>query len=156
MIGDRRAFGIYLLTDEQIELANKNGINEHTLNARLCVPPLWDLERALNTPVRKWGNWMIGPHTLTDDQMKKAEELGLKKATVRNRIEALHWNVNKAVSTKPVRHKTKWTIEDLIEAEENGISRSTFKARVKDLGYTVEEAKTEPVTKTGRGYQKWD
>lgn len=200
MIGARRAFGIFLLTDEQIEIANQNGINEATLNARLSKKPIWDLERALNTPVRKikrlevtWTEqdikeaeengtcrdlfirriregktiqeakstppgirkvWMIGTHTLTGKQMKKAVELGLKKVTVRNRIESLDWDVDKAVSKKPIRHETEWTKEDLLEAEENGIARTTFKARVRELGYPVKKAKTKPVLKTGRGSRK--
>ena len=95
--------------------------------------------------------WAIGIHELTEEQMRKVKETGLKKSTVISRIKAKNpWDIDKAVSTPPL-YETQvskfYTKEDILEAEKNGIKRTTFQARMTKLkGWTLEEAKTVPAS----------
>lgn len=88
-------------------------------------------------------NWLIGIYELTDEQMEKVESIGLKKQTVRNRVEKGE-SIEKAISY-PARKSRKWDKKDIEEAKANGISESAFRKRVLYNDYTVEDAKISPL-----------
>ena len=78
----------------------------------------------------------------------QAEENGISKELLRNRIWGQGWNKTKA-KTQPVREKLfdhgGWAKVAL----ENGISRNTFYGRI-NRGWEDEKAATTPVGKKGR------
>ena len=93
--------------------------------------------------------WLVGIHELSEEQMLKVKETGLRHRTVYSRISA-GWDIDKAVSTPPL-YETQvskfYTKEDILEAKKNGINRTTFIARLTKLkGWTLEEAKTLPAS----------
>lgn len=83
MLVNRRSFGIHSLTEEQIKTAVKNGLNEQALTIRLCIPPYWTIEKAINTPVRKIRRLEI---TWTIEDLQDAKENGIEKELFVRRI----------------------------------------------------------------------
>lgn len=77
-----------------------------------------------------------------------AEDNGISKATLRNRVWTLSWSIKRAV-TEPVREKENDNSEWLEVAKENGINRNTFYSRIKS-GWSAERAATTPTGKKGR------
>lgn len=83
MLENRRSFGIHTLTEEQIKTAIKNGLNESALNVRLCVPPYWTVEKAINTPIKKVKRLEV---TWTDQDIEEAEKNGIERELFKRRI----------------------------------------------------------------------
>ena len=77
-----------------------------------------------------------------------AQENGISKATLRNRVWNLGWGIKRAV-TEPVREKENNNSEWIEVAKENEINRNTFYSRIKS-GWSAERAATTPVGKKGR------
>ncbi len=83
MLENRRSFGIHTLTEKQIKTAVKNGLNEGALHVRLCVPPYWTVEKAINTPIKKVKRLEV---TWTDEDIKEAEKNGIEHELFKRRI----------------------------------------------------------------------
>ena len=77
-----------------------------------------------------------------------AQENGISKATLRNRVWNLNWPIKRAV-TEPVREKENDNSKWIEVAKENGININTFYGRIK-LGWSAERAATTPTGKKGR------
>lgn len=90
--------------------------------------------------------WSAGVRIITDEQVGIALKNGLSRDTVRNRVDNLKWDIDRAIST-PLRSKphTSHTKQDIKDAEANGIRFSTFYARVFTYKWSVEEAKNKPL-----------
>ncbi|MBP1971607.1 hypothetical protein J2Z83_003758 [Virgibacillus natechei] len=117
------------------DIAEKNGISEQALNARLARG--WTLDRSIKAPINKGrSKWL-----------KIALENGIKKSTFDYRYYSLFWSFEDAatvpVSQKPPSERQRW----LKVAKENGISLGTFNSRVNMYGRSYEYAATHPVQK---------
>ena len=84
----------YYITDEEYEIAEKNGISRDTLNFRIRRMG-WDKERALTTPTRKY--------TKRGKQIEIAESNGIGRTTFYDRL-ADGWKVEDAY-TVPVMNR---------------------------------------------------
>ena len=84
----------FYITDEEYEIAEKNGIIKDTLNYRIRKMG-WDKERALNTPTRKY--------TKRGKQIEIAESNGIGRTTFYDRL-ADGWKVEDAY-TVPIMNR---------------------------------------------------
>lgn len=80
---------------------------------------------------------------ITHEEYKIAEDNGIDKRTLEDRIRRQSWDKKRAIS-QPKRARGKYTKWYKI-AESNGISRGTFIARVNIGGWDCERAATEPL-----------
>lgn len=80
---------------------------------------------------------------ITHEEYKTAEDNGIDKRTLEDRIRRQSWDKKRAIS-QPKRARGKYTKWYKI-AESNGISRGTFIARVNIGGWDCERAATEPL-----------
>ena len=80
---------------------------------------------------------------ITHEEYKIAEDNGIDKRTLEDRIRRQFWDKKRAIS-QPKRERGKYTKWYKI-AESNGISRGTFIARVNIGGWDCERAATEPI-----------
>ncbi|PAF34025.1 hypothetical protein CHH69_18040 [Terribacillus saccharophilus] len=153
---------------EWIELARKNGINYYTYWSR--VDNGWSPEEAATKPALKDGQAIrkaqevlsekrrnlydklnSDPENLfelTPELFKVAEKNGLKKVTVKSRVQKQGWTVQEAVST-PLQetNASKDGYKEFVNlALRNGISREIFKARLR-YGWDFHKAATEPIRK---------
>lgn len=80
---------------------------------------------------------------ITHEEYKIAEDNGIDKRTLEDRIRRQSWDKKRAIS-QPKRARGKYTKWYKI-AESNGISRGTFIARVNIGGWECERAATEPL-----------
>lgn len=79
---------------------------------------------------------------ITPEEYKIAEQNGVCKITLEERIRTLGWDKQRAIYTKPLIFNK--LDKNWIEiAKENGICYSTFKYRVNVLGWSVEVAATK-------------
>lgn len=80
---------------------------------------------------------------ITPDEFAKAAEIGVSSTRVAQRVRALGWPKDKAISTpcRVKKDRSQWRKV----AESNGINRSTFYDRVIQKGWTEERAATEPL-----------
>lgn len=89
--------------------------------------------------------------------MKLAEKHGIKYTTLRERINELGWEPERA-ATKPLTDKRKimaeiaktrriYPAEQVERAKANGISYITFYTRINKYGWSAEDAMTVPVIK---------
>ena len=76
----------FYITDEEYEIAERNGIIKDTLNYRIRIMG-WDKEKALNTPTRKY--------TKRSKQIEIAESNGIGRTTFYDRL-ADGWKVEDA------------------------------------------------------------
>lgn len=77
-----------------------------------------------------------------------AKDNGISKASLRNRVWNLGWDIKRAI-TEPIREIENKNSEWIKLAIENGINRNTFYSRMK-LGWSAERAATTPTGKKGR------
>lgn len=83
--------------------------------------------------------------TITEEQYKTAEENGISRINVNNRVFGLvdPWTVEKAITT-PVKSKKGKYADYLEKAHSNGISTEAFHSR-RRLGWSLEDAATVPI-----------
>ena len=134
------------LTPEDYETAAKNGINEHTVNARVRRSG-WPIEIAITEPVSK--------RTNHKEWMKIAKENGISHSTYCSRVHQLGWTPEEA-STTPIMNRSeagkrtkpspriKLSKELIEKAEKHNINRKNLYNRIK-LGWDEEVAATYPV-----------
>lgn len=120
----------FYITPEDYMEAEKNGINAKVVYDRVYLG--WNKKRAITEPVQK--------RRLTQDHFKIASKNGIPENTVKHRVSKLKWDIEKAITVKPIKKKNKYL--DL--ARQNGIKESTFWSRV-NQGWTQEKASTTPV-----------
>jgi hypothetical protein len=81
---------------------------------------------------------------------KWARELGIKESTLRERVDTLHWPLERALKAKVreqkslrrIKHRGRlWTVAEL--ARKHGLSRNLVKARL-NLGWTLKRALSTP------------
>ena len=91
---------------------------------------------------------------ITPKDFEIAEENGIKKDTVIQRVRRFGWDVDRAVKIKPKYIKKEKEILDL--AKKHGINSSTIDDRVRN-GWDLIKACTEPIRKKGRPriYPDW-
>ncbi|MEK4711094.1 hypothetical protein [Bacillus sp. FSL R10-2780] len=122
----------HVITDEEYETAEKNGISRANVFQRINERG-WDVERAITVPVRKQKS------VVNNQVLLLAKRNGISHTTLYGRIKA-GMDPYEAV-TKPKEHN-KW--EAFIKmAQENGISASSFYARI-SRGMDPYEAATKP------------
>jgi len=141
----------YYITPEDYITAEKNGISETQLNARVRVYG-WDKRRAMTQPVRKEKDrrkWA-----------KVAEEHGVPYHTFMARVHSKGWSEEKAATTpvltmkevgrrRSLKKDSEYDKKYLDMARKNGISRYMFFRRVQTSGWSLEDAATiKPMTKT--------
>lgn len=81
------------------------------------------------------------PYTVQD--IKEAEENGIKYATFYNRVNTLFWKVERAKTQKPKKNKKHGNYTK--RAIANGISESLYYYRVNEKKWSKERACTEPI-----------
>lgn len=79
---------------------------------------------------------------ITYKDYEKAEENGISKGTVDNRVYQLAWDIDTAI-TKPIRTKENVIAPYLSIAEENGVKENTVRRRI-ERGWSIEEAVNTP------------
>lgn len=135
----------YYITPEEYEIAEKNGIQPSTLNARVRAHG-WDKKRAITTPVKK-----MGDHS---KWAKVAAQNGISYGTYKSRVNLLGWSQEKA-ATEPHMSRSesakaaqkvqyKYPSEIVELAKSNGIIYATFRHRVANMGWSLEKAATTP------------
>jgi hypothetical protein len=97
--------------------------------------------------------WAIGQYLISEEQVKKAIEIGLNKDVVYQRIWKCKWSVEKALTT-PLNHKKLITPEQYAIGESNGINRITIATRFYRSKWPIERAITEPVKERGAKAEK--
>ncbi|MEK4555571.1 hypothetical protein [Jeotgalicoccus sp. FSL K6-3177] len=101
---------------------------------------------------------------LTEKQMKRLIENGIKKATVYHRIMYSKWDIDKAICTptderftrkrgRRIIHGNRLTDEQVEIAKDKGISTTTLTYRLK-TGMSVEEAITKKVGRKNKGAKR--
>lgn len=135
-----KEYSFYITPEQYIE-AEKNGIAKTTLIARVRNYG-WDIERAVNEPVRQI--------IRTEEIKERLKEKGLNSNTFKSRLRR-GWSIDKAIETT-----TDFNFKELNRREakfltkqndkiriKNGIGRSTFYARVRS-GWSIERALNTP------------
>lgn len=92
----------YLITPEQYQIAEKNGINRRNLIQRVNYYA-WDIEDAITIPAVGRGYKREAKYA---DYLKIAESNGVSYKTFYNRVHTLGWTKERAAST-PVMEKGK-------------------------------------------------
>ncbi len=123
------------LTDEDYEIAVKNGINRKLAYDRFYNRG-WDAEDAISKPK---GNQGI-LKKIQKEALENGIELNIGAIANRRR---LRWSHEKIVTT-PLHGTRNTNKEYLKRAIENGISQDTFYGRLR-LGWSRERACTDPV-----------
>lgn len=139
----------FYLTEEDIQIAESNGISERLARYRL-EQMAWEKERAITQPVRTWnGEWAKWQDV--------AKEHGVKQSTFYARLNIQKWTPEQAATTPPakpgdkiMRKKRKIPEEVIAKAELNGINKNTLYSRILQYNFDYERAATEPVTKGRR------
>lgn len=130
---------MYYLTDEDYQIAEKNGISRNRAYARYYVN-CWDKKRAITQPIYKNTKEYR-------EQAKIAQANGISISTFYSRVKT-GWSLEEA-SSKPIGYrrerKKKITDEQLAIAAENGIKPSSVWNRVNTLFWPIEKAITKPV-----------
>lgn len=122
------------LEKEDYKAAEKNGIGYCMLYRRVYQMG-WDIDKAINTPPRKY-------QFREQKWLRLALENGIKKMTFLTRV--YKGMSPEEAAKKPVK-KLRATMEDMVNlAEENGISYSTFSTRVLKRGWSPQRAATTP------------
>lgn len=133
----------HILTNEDYEIAESNGIERHVLDLRFYAY-YWDKERALTEPVRiyKKSKWR-----------RKAKELGIVSVRTYDRRVNRGWDEERAATEPPtskdrmreINRETqrKFSKELYEKLERNGISNDLFRDRMRRK-WTFEEASTLP------------
>lgn len=92
--------GTLIITDEQVEIALKNGLSRDTVRNR--VDNLnWSIERAISKPLRSKSRTT---HTITKQDIAEAEVNGIEFSTFYARAVTYKWPVDEAKS-KPLQYK---------------------------------------------------
>ncbi|WP_226085665.1 hypothetical protein [Mesobacillus sp. S13] len=127
------------LTDEDYEIAEKNGINRRLAYQRFYMQN-FSKRRAITQPVKK-------SYPELQKFRKIALENGIKHTTFISRIKD-GWTPEEAC-VRPLGYKRpkpkKYTDEHLAIAAKNGIKATTVKNRVGNLRWPIEKAITYPV-----------
>lgn len=120
----------FYITPQDYKEAEKNGISARLLYQRVWEG--WSKKRAITEPV----------HTkkLTKEHFAIAATNGISVNTVKHRVGHLKWDIEKAITVKPIKRKNKY----LDIAKANGIKESTFRSRI-NQGWSQEKASTTPV-----------
>lgn len=140
----------YITSDDE-EKAEKNGISRTLLHFRVNQMG-WDIEKAVNTPVKK-----SRPRGSLNKYAALAKENGIAYKTMLERINRMGWEPLEA-ATKPLEtleekrerqskfaEKQRKHPKEMVElAKKNGIGYQTFRLRVK-AGKSYEEAATRPL-----------
>ena len=125
----------FYITPEEYAIAEKNGIDNHTLEQRIRSYG-WDKDKALNTPKKIRINRY-------KQYLNIAKENNISKQLFYTRISS-GWDALKAATTpkmKPNGPKSKFSNEIIEKYKENGISSSTFRWRIR-AGWSIEDACT--------------
>lgn len=80
---------------------------------------------------------------LTDEHYRIAEENGIERIRVYQRVNENGWDIQRAITQPVKRHSTVWREHEEL-ANKNGIKCTTFISRIKK-GMTPKEAATTPV-----------
>lgn len=126
----------FYITPEEYAIAEKNGIDNHTLEQRIRYYG-WDKDKALNTPKKIRINRYEG-------YLKIAKENNLSKSLFYSRISS-GWDALRAATTPKMKNngaKSKFSDEVIAKYKENGISPHTFRWRIRN-GWSVEDACTQ-------------
>jgi hypothetical protein len=89
--------GILIITDEQVNIALKNGLSRDTVRNRVYSLK-WDVERAISTPIRPRPIIIHTEHDI-DDAKKK----GIGFNTFYGRVVTYKWSVDRAKNEPPRR-----------------------------------------------------
>jgi hypothetical protein len=90
--------GILIITDEQVNIALKNGLSRDTVRNRVYNLK-WPIERAISTPIRS------KPHiSHTKQDIQDAEANGIEFSTFYARTVTYKWDVEEAKS-KPLQYR---------------------------------------------------
>ncbi|WP_454016121.1 hypothetical protein [Bacillus sp. Marseille-Q7846] len=123
------------LEKEDYKAAEKNGIGYYMLYRRVYQMG-WDIDKAINTPPRKY-------QFREQKWLRLALENGIKKKTFLTRV--YKGMPPEEAAKRPVK-KLRVTMEDMVNlAEENGISYGTFSTRVIKGGLSPQRAATTPI-----------
>lgn len=130
------------ITDEQYEIAEKNGIKRGTVHNRVTVLN-WTVEDAISKPPTKG-------MTFTDEELRLMKKHKLSYLTVRRRLKA-GWSRESAFGPKKTEN---WLSDELIEkAKENGISYELLYWRKKQC-WSDEEASTRKPSQSNKQISK--
>lgn len=133
--------GPYELTDEQVQIAENNGINYRSLYHRIYTLG-WSVQDAITVPLRFREKESY--NKLTPEQKDLMKKNGLKWGQVWQRIYN-GWDVDRAVSEVIGQHrKTKYPAWVFEEMKKNNVPRSSFYYRVNNLGWSIRKACTTP------------
>lgn len=130
-------FSISDLTDEELEIAEKNGIGRNVLNSRLNLD--WDVDRAITESVKQyesfkeiWDRWK-GKAVVSRDLMYQRWRKGIGEE------EAAMSDIGS------FRNRSKrWTSEELETMKKNGISINAANGRIR-LKWSKEDAIKTPI-----------
>lgn len=141
------------ITDEEYEIAEKNGISKGNVDQRVHAYG-WEIERAITQPIRKQRK-----HTYNQKYLDLAKENGISLSVYRYRVKEAGWDEERAATTPVLslqeigqmnaERLTKFTPEQIETFEKNGIPQGTVRKRL-ELGWSMEEAITLPALKTGQ------
>ena len=130
------------ITDEQYEIAEKNGIRKGTVHNRVTVLN-WTVEDAISKPPAKG-------MTFTDEELKLMEKYKLSYLTVCRRLKA-GWSREAAFGPKKTENRLS---DELIEkAKQNGISYELLYWRKKQC-WSDEEASTRKPSQSNKQIRK--
>lgn len=130
------------ITDEQYEIAEKNGVRRGTVHNRVTVLN-WTVEDAISKPPKKG-------MTFTVEELKLMEKHKLSYFAVYRRLKA-GWSREAAFGPKKTEN---WLSDKLIEkAKENGISYELLYWRKKQC-WSDEEASTRKPSQSNKQIRK--
>lgn len=80
---------------------------------------------------------------ISDEHYKIAEENGIDRVNLYNRVVRCYWDIERAITVPLKKRKTPKYILDRLKR--NGISNQAFYNRVHNMGWSIERASTEPI-----------